>query len=107
MEGVPKAPYATEETGPCRLCSGHDTARPEEGFKSDSIYVIARGLVTIAQKYNEATKAAGSEQFLADFESLKGLMEHADTSMLLRKQLVSPQNTPVTMSSYDLTITTL
>ncbi len=52
-----------------------EASQPQEGFKSDSIYVIARGLVTVAQKYGEAAKAAGSDQFLADVEALKALME--------------------------------
>lgn len=48
---------------------------PPEGFRKGSIYVIARGLDNILQKYKEAPKSEDSQQFLQDFESLNSLMQ--------------------------------
>lgn len=46
----------------------------EEGFKSSSFYVIARGLNTIRQKYQDLPSGAEKEAFEKDFRSLQELM---------------------------------
>jgi SecD/SecF fusion protein len=45
------------------------------GFRSGSIYVIARGLDSISQKYQQDPNAEGSQTFLADLNQLNLLMQ--------------------------------
>lgn len=47
----------------------HEEEAPE-GFSKDSIYVIAKGLNTIKQKYTDNPNAAGAEEFNQDFSTL-------------------------------------
>lgn len=70
-----KLPAQQQKLGLVVYAPATEASKPQEGFEPNAIYVIARGLVTIAQKYNDAAKATGSEQFMADFEALKALME--------------------------------
>lgn len=50
-------------------------AEPFEGFESDSIYVIARGLQDIVQKYRETPSEELNKTLSADFNSLTKLLE--------------------------------
>lgn len=45
------------------------------GFRPGSIYVIARGLDAIAQKYQQSPNAEGSQTFLEDLNQLNGLLQ--------------------------------
>lgn len=56
------APTATEASAPA-------------GFRNGSIYVIARGLDSISQKYQQSPNAEGSQSFLADVNQLNLLMQ--------------------------------
>ncbi len=46
------------------------------GFKATSIYVIARGLDAIIQKYRENPTAPGAEELNSDLEQLVGLLKN-------------------------------
>jgi len=48
---------------------------PPKGFKTDSIYVIARGLENIIQKYEASPDAPTAEQLKADFGKLNRLLQ--------------------------------
>lgn len=54
--------------------SMYDTA-PLPGFRTGSIYVIARGLDSIAQKYQQTPNEAESKAFFADINQLKTLLQ--------------------------------
>lgn len=56
------APAADEEIAP-------------KGFKNTSIYVIARGLDAIIQKYRENTSAPGAKELSYDLEKLQSLLK--------------------------------
>lgn len=45
------------------------------GFRNGSIYVIARGLGSISQKYQQSPNAEGSQIFLEDLNQLNSLMQ--------------------------------
>lgn len=45
------------------------------GFRNGSIYVIARGLDSISQKYQQSPNAEGSQTFLADLNQLNSLLQ--------------------------------
>lgn len=47
---------------------------PKEGFASDSIYVIAKGLGTILDKYRNTPNAEGSVEFNADIKTLSQIL---------------------------------
>jgi SecD/SecF fusion protein len=49
----------------------------EEGFRSGSIYVIARGLNTIRQKYQDLPESAEKATFEKDFNALSDLMRQS------------------------------
>nr|MBA3816053.1 protein translocase subunit SecD [Parachlamydiaceae bacterium] len=51
------------------------TEAPLQGFRTGSIYVIARGLNSIAQKYQQTSSAAESQDFANDFNQLKNLLQ--------------------------------
>ncbi len=51
--------------------------QPPEGFKKSSIYVIARGLETILQKYRDVPNNAEAQTFMDDFNSLQGLLQQS------------------------------
>src|SRR5690606_5841168 len=51
------------------------TDEPPQGFRRTSIYVIARGLENIVQKYREAPEAQGAEVLLQDIERLQSLLK--------------------------------
>ncbi len=48
---------------------------PPAGFRNGSIYVIARGLDSIAQKYQQAPNSEASQTFANDFTQLKALLQ--------------------------------
>ena len=48
---------------------------PPKGFRMDSIYVIARGLENIIQKYREAPNAPGNEELRNNIEQLTTLLQ--------------------------------
>lgn len=48
---------------------------PLQGFRTGSIYVIARGLNSIAQKYQQTPNDAESQAFTNDFNQLKTLLQ--------------------------------
>lgn len=48
---------------------------PPEGFAGDSIYVIARGLGAIIEKYRDNPQAEGAQQFNADLQQLAQLLQ--------------------------------
>lgn len=48
---------------------------PMQGFRAGSIYVIARGLDSIAQKYQQTPNDAESQAFTHDFNQLKALLQ--------------------------------
>ncbi|MGA8164844.1 MAG: protein translocase subunit SecF [Waddliaceae bacterium] len=48
---------------------------PPQGFSRTSIYVIARGLEDIVQKYRETPQASGREFLDADIQSLNALLQ--------------------------------
>lgn len=48
---------------------------PPEGFDNSSIYVVARGLNAILQKYQAAPKATGAEEFRSDLAQLTQLLQ--------------------------------
>jgi SecD/SecF fusion protein len=50
-------------------------ARAPQGFKNTSIYVIAKGLDAIIQKYRETPNAPGAEALAHDLESLHSLLK--------------------------------
>jgi SecD/SecF fusion protein len=52
-----------------------DDELPAEGFNTDSIYVIARGLNAIKQQYDDHPAAAGAAQFKEDFQQLNTLLQ--------------------------------
>lgn len=47
------------------------------GFRKGSIYVIARGLSSISQKYQQSPNAEGSQEFMADLNQLNQLMQQS------------------------------
>ncbi len=49
---------------------------PREGFQRSSIYVIARGLDRIVEKYQEHRESADAELFLEDFAKLQTLLQN-------------------------------
>ena len=49
---------------------------PLVGFRSDAIYVIAKGINSILQKYQSAPNAEGGQQFIDDFKSLGRLLQN-------------------------------
>lgn len=49
--------------------------KPPQGFRAGSIYVIARGLYSIAQKHEETASQPTSQQFTADANQLKNLLQ--------------------------------
>lgn len=50
---------------------------PPVGFRTGSIYVIARGLDSIAQKYRQDPNSPESQQFTADFKQLNALLQNS------------------------------
>lgn len=48
---------------------------PPEGFETDGVYVIARGLQDIIQKYRDVPSNEGSQSLIADFNALVAVME--------------------------------
>jgi len=48
---------------------------PLPGFRSGSIYVIARGLDSIMQKYQQTPTAESSQQFIADINQLRNFLQ--------------------------------
>lgn len=48
---------------------------PIQGFRTGSIYVIARGLDSIAQKYQQTPNEAESQAFFSDINQLKTLLQ--------------------------------
>ena len=50
-------------------------AEMPEGFRSGSIYVIAKNLELISQKYRQTPDAVESKQFQQDFEKLKTVLQ--------------------------------
>lgn len=48
---------------------------PLQGFRAGSIYVIARGLDSIIQKYQESPNTEASQLFLSDANQLKNLLQ--------------------------------
>lgn len=46
-----------------------------EGFRNGSIYIIARGLNTISEKYREVGQSADSKVFFDDFKKLNDLLQ--------------------------------
>lgn len=53
-----------------------DKTAPPEGFKTSSIYVIAKGMETILQKYRATPTAADSQLLMQDMEQLRQLMQN-------------------------------
>lgn len=53
-----------------------DEKTPPQGFKNTSIYVIARGLDAIVQKYNKNADAPGAEALFYDLENLQSLLKN-------------------------------
>ncbi len=51
------------------------SSAPPEGFSADSIYVIAKGLGSVLQKYQDNPKAEGAEAFSADVKQLSQLLQ--------------------------------
>ena len=49
---------------------------PVEGFKKSSLYIIAKGLDTILQKYQDHVKSAESKELTQDIEQLKLLLKN-------------------------------
>jgi SecD/SecF fusion protein len=47
---------------------------PPRGFKMNSIYVIAKGIDKIVQRYENDPSSAGAQQFLKDFNELRTLL---------------------------------
>lgn len=52
-----------------------DQGEPMKGFRSNSIYVIARGLDRIIQKYSDAPDAPGADQLREDFGNLNRILK--------------------------------
>lgn len=50
-------------------------AAPKEGFSNNSLYVIAKGLGTIIQKYKDNPQAEGAQQLNADIQQLSQIMQ--------------------------------
>lgn len=50
---------------------------PPAGFRMGSIYVIARGLDSIIQKYQQTPNAEASQLFLADITQLRNLLQQS------------------------------
>lgn len=50
-------------------------AAPEQGFRTSSVYIIARGMDTILQKHQQTPNAPESQQLLNDIEKLNQLMQ--------------------------------
>ena len=50
-------------------------AAPLQGFRNNSIYIIARGLNTILEKYQQTPNAPESQQLLNDIEQLSQLLQ--------------------------------
>jgi len=48
---------------------------PPAGFRMGSIYVIARGLDSISQKYQQTANAAASQEFKKEIDQLKTLLQ--------------------------------
>ena len=55
-----------------RLCI---QTTPLTGFRNNSIYVIAKGMDAIVQKYQEAPQAAESQALLQDFNQLNTVLQ--------------------------------
>lgn len=53
-----------------------ENGTPPEGFKTSSIYVIARGLDTVLQKYRATPNTPESKQFLQDVDQLQKLLQN-------------------------------
>lgn len=51
---------------------------PPQGFRRGSLYVIARGLEPVIQKYREAPQAPGGEQLMQDIEALSNILKNQE-----------------------------
>lgn len=51
-----------------------DTETPIKGFRNNSIYVVAKGLSSMFQKFQSDTSSEGSQQFLEEYRALQSLL---------------------------------
>ncbi len=52
-----------------------ESQTPPKGFRTGSIYIIARGMENIVQKYREAPEAAESKKLIEDFNELNQTLQ--------------------------------
>ncbi|NGX39672.1 MAG: hypothetical protein KR126chlam1_01005 [Chlamydiae bacterium] len=82
-EGFPVWDYATytnlpaheQKLGLLVYAPSLETDLTQNGLRSSSIYVIAKGLDKIIQKLQSAPKSEASEQFFQDFQALRTLLQ--------------------------------
>lgn len=70
-----KLPSSQQKLGLILYAPAASDAQAPTGFRNGSVYVIARGLNTIADKYHQSPEAPDSRVFLNDFNKLNEMMQ--------------------------------
>ncbi len=70
-----KLPLQDQRLGLVVFAPALSSTAPPDGFETDGIYVIARGLEDIVQKYRDIPTAEGGQALVGDFNGLVALLE--------------------------------
>lgn len=73
-EDYKKLPVEEQKLGLVVYAPSSSSVAPAPGFRNGSIYIIARGMDNIVQKYKEAPEASANQALVQDFNKLNALL---------------------------------